>query len=152
MKAFYFFYPNDLKLTTLFFVICTYYTYPISFIETDPSSDQYGNFTVGDGALSLFDADEGVGEKLAHVQSLVQGDLSLGNCKAVLSEFFTACDPEATTCTDPNIESFALSTEQVCAAVNTPVKLKFETIGDEFDGFTDDSEQGTRRSAFDCFS
>ena len=50
---------------------------------------------------------------------------------------FSACNPDDDTCTNPNIQSFAVTIDQVCAAVNTPKKLLFETIGDEFDGFAD---------------
>jgi hypothetical protein len=31
----------------------------------------------------------------------------------------------------------------VCEAVNTPVKLKFEIIGDKFDGFAEENNEGT---------
>jgi hypothetical protein len=115
-----------------------------SFIETDPSSDNFGNFTAWNGAINLFDADEGVKDKLNRVKQLAATQpVTINNCKAVLSELFTACDPsEAKMCTNPNTESFAVSTNQVCQAVNTPKKLKFESVGEEFDGFTDVSING----------
>jgi hypothetical protein len=42
-----------------------------------------------------------------------------------------------------NQQSFQLTIDQVCEAVNTPVKLKFETVGDEFDGFAEENNEGT---------
>jgi hypothetical protein len=42
-----------------------------------------------------------------------------------------------------NQQSFQLTIDQVCEAVNTPIKLKFETIGDEFDGFAEENNGGT---------
>jgi hypothetical protein len=114
-----------------------------SFIETDPSSGNFGNFTAWNGAINLFDADEGVKDKLNRVKELASQTVTINNCKEVLSELFTACDPsEAKICTNPNTESFAVSTNQVCQAVNTPKKLKFESVGEEFDGFTDVSING----------
>ena len=63
--------------------------------------------------------------------------VDLTQCTEVLQELFSACNPNDSTCTNPNLQSFAVSTEQVCNAVNTPKKLLFEAIGDEFDGFVD---------------
>jgi hypothetical protein len=112
------------------------------YIETDPMSNNFGNFTVSADAINLFDAEEGVKDKLKRIQDVAKTDVTMGNCKAVLSDLFTACDSSKGICTDPNIESFAVSTNQVCQVVNTPIKLKFETVGDEFDRFVDDSLPG----------
>lgn len=124
------------------FIVTNSVIFP-SYIETDPSSSNFGNYTIWDDAVSMFDAEEGVGDKLTRVKSIAKGAKTIESCKAVLSELFTVCDPSKATCSNPNVESFALSTEQVCAAVNTPIKLKFETVGDEFDGFTDASLQAS---------
>jgi hypothetical protein len=113
------------------------------FIETDPMSNNFGNFTVSSNAMNLFDAEEGVKDKLKRIQGVARNGVTIDNCKAVLSDLFTACDGASSgICTNPNIESFAVSTNQVCAVVNTATKLKFETVGDEFDGFVDDSVPG----------
>jgi len=58
-------------------------------------------------------------------------------CTKVLDSLSSACNPDVTTCTKLNTQSFAVSTEQVCAAVNTHTKPLFEVIGDEFDNFAD---------------
>lgn len=113
------------------------------FIDTDPSSENFGNITVSAESLSLFDAEEGVKDKLDRIQKEAVDHTDLDQCKGVLSELFTACDPSSeATCSNPNIESFQVSTEHVCDVVDTPKKLKFETIGDEFDGFVDESTSG----------
>jgi len=77
--------------------------------------------------------------KLVRIKSNATDHTDIDRCNAVLHKLFTACDPSMVTCSNPNVESFQLSTEQVCAAVDTPTKLLFETIGDEYDGFIDES-------------
>ena len=109
------------------------------FIDTNPPSNTYGAFTVSVEQLNLYNADEGVSAKLADIKAKAVdnsiGDLTI--CTEVLQELFSACNPNDSTCTNPNLQSFAVSTEQVCNAVNTPIKLLFEAIGDKFDGFVD---------------
>jgi hypothetical protein len=112
------------------------------FIDTDPMSQNFGNFTVSSDAINLFDAEEGVKDKLKRMQGVAKNGVTIDNCKAVLSDLFTACDATKGICTNPNIESFAVSTYQVCSVVNTPTKLKFETVGNEFDGFVDEYAPG----------
>ena len=90
------------------------------FIDSNPESDQYGNFTISAKSLSLFDAEEGVKDKLARIQGTAIDSTDLTQCNAVLEELFTACDPSKVTYSNPNTESFQVSTEQVCAVVNTP--------------------------------
>ena len=115
-----------------------------SFADTNPTSDNYGNFTISTDLLNLYNAEEGVSTKL----SRIQGDANDVNaddtskCKGVLNNLFSACNPDDATCTEPNHQSFALSTEQVCDAVNTRKKLLFEAIGDEFDGFSEKFSPG----------
>ena len=110
------------------------------FIDDNPSSNTYGNFTVSVAKLNLYNADEGVSTKLANIKA--KADSKSNNqttCEEVLQDLFSACNPDDGTCTNPNVQSFAVTTEQVCAAVNTPKKLLFEAIGDEFDNFADKS-------------
>lgn len=115
------------------------------FIDTDPESDYFGNFTVSAENLNFFDVDAGVRQKLANIQTLAEGDVNAGNCVKVLEQIFTACDPDQVECTDPNTESFQVSTDAVCDAVNTPTKLLFEAIGEEFDGFVDADYGASRK-------
>lgn len=107
------------------------------YLDSNPSSDTYGNFTISDNYLNLYDADDGVIDKLQYLKEKAT-DANAQNqdiCKDVLQNLFSACNPDEETCTDPNSQSFALSAEDVCDAVNTRKKLLFEAIGDEFDGF-----------------
>lgn len=108
------------------------------YVDDNPSSETYGNFTVSADKLHLFDAEDGVSDKLQRIKSLSsQQPVTKQRCAAVLDEIFTACDPSKATCSNINVESFHVSTAHICAAVNTPTKLLFEVIGDEFDGFID---------------
>ena len=79
-------------------------------------------------------------EKLNRIKALAEvtsgNTASLDQCKSVLSELYTACDPSKETCSDPNIQTFQVSIDHVCGAVKSTKKLSVETIGDEFDGFT----------------
>jgi hypothetical protein len=93
-------------------------------------------------SLSLFDAEEGVKDKLTRIKLKVPQDDNLSQCKPVLSDLFSACDPSKTTCSDPNVESYEVSVDHVCDSVKTSKKLLVETIGDEFDGFADESMKG----------
>ena len=89
--------------------------------------------------LNLYEADKGIKAKLKKLKELATEN-NAGNietCAKVLNSFSSACNPDVTACTKPNSQSFAVSTEQVCAAVNTHTKLLFEVIGDEFDNFVD---------------
>lgn len=109
------------------------------FIDDNPSSNTYGNFTVSVAKLNLYNADDGVSTKLANIKAkaLDSNSYNQTTCEEVLRDLFSACNPDDGTCTNPNVQSFAVTTEQVCAAVNTPKKLLFEAIGDEFDNFAD---------------
>jgi hypothetical protein len=123
------------------------------FIDTNPSSDTFGAFTVPVAQLNLYDADQGVSAKLANIQSKATTSNSVNQttCDEVLQDLFSACNPEEATCTNPNVQSFAVTTDQVCAAVNTPKKLLFETISDEFDNFADEfTERKLNCSYFVC--
>lgn len=84
------------------------------YIDRDPNSESYGNFTLTASGLNLFDADEGVKEKLARIQNHAQNynSNSVTHCSAILSELFTVCEPDQPTCSNPNIESFQVSIEQ----------------------------------------
>ena len=53
------------------------------------------------------------------------------SCKALLSELHTACGED--TCTEPNMDSFQLSVNQVGSSVNTHTKLKVAVIGEFYD-------------------
>ena len=84
--------------------------------------------------MNLYNADQGLSTKLANIKAKTSDPAT---CDEVLGDLFSACNPDDETCTNPNVQSFAVTTEQVCAHVKTPKKLLFEAIGDEFDGFVD---------------
>ena len=62
--------------------------------------------------LNLYDADEGVNAKLANLKQTATPSNAMNQamCNDVLQNLFSACNPDDTTCTDPNTQSFALST------------------------------------------
>ena len=60
-------------------------------------------------------------------------------CTAVLQHFYSACDVLDSSCQQANQQTFQSTAGQVCEAVRSPIKLKFEATGDEFDGFVDTS-------------
>jgi hypothetical protein len=110
------------------------------FIDKTPGSDNFGSFSVAVSDLALFDADGGLSSKLQDLRNKVASSSSDNpdDCNAILSQFHTACDPSQESCSQSNQQSFQVTVDQVCAAVNSPTKLKFEAIGDEFDGFADE--------------
>ena len=117
------------------------------YADTNSTSNDYGNFTIVTDLLNLYTAKEGVSAKLTGIQTGAN-EANVGTaakCNSVLENLFSACNPNNATCTKPNHQSFALSTEQVCDAVKTRKKLLFEAIGDEFDGFSDKFSPGTHR-------
>ena len=111
------------------------------YIDKTIDSEKYGEFSVGVSELDLFDADGGISSKLQRVKQDIADGTSdnTDQCNAVLSEFHTACDPLQDSCSKSNHQSFQVTVDQVCEAVNSPTKLKMEAIGDEFDGFADTS-------------
>ncbi len=120
------------------------------FIDDNPSSNTYGDFTVSVAQLNLYKADAGVSFKLSKLKEKATASNSAikQKCNEVLQDLFSACNPDHSSCASPNEQSFAVTTEQVCAAVNTRKKLLFEAIGDEFDNFADKS---TERKLVFCF-
>ena len=112
------------------------------FIDTQKDSETFGELTLHANELNLYDMDHDIRTKLAEVKSLVTEDPTQEQCNAVLERFHSACDPSEDACSKANQQSFQVSTEKVCASVNTKVKVKFEAIGDEFDGFVDTPSQG----------
>jgi len=54
----------------------------------------------------------------------------------LLNEFITVCDPVSDLCPDKNEQTYQLTVDQVCAARNTPIKLKFKVIKEKFDPCT----------------
>jgi len=109
------------------------------FIDNNPSSNTYGAFTVPVAQLNLYNVDQGVSVKLANIKSKATASNSAieTKCDEVLNDLFSACNPDDSACTNPNVQSFAVTADQVCSAVNTPKKLLFEAVGDEFDNFAD---------------
>jgi hypothetical protein len=66
-------------------------------------------------------------------------DTTEANCQAVLEELqiYSPCNSfeGGDSCKSTNARSFQATIDQVCNAVDTPVKVKFEAIGVEFDRF-----------------
>ena len=65
------------------------------------------------------------------VYELVHG-LPMAYCKALLDEFHVPC--EKTTCSSRNDQSYQLTINQVCAAVDSPIKLLTSAVAEHVDG------------------
>lgn len=81
------------------------------YIDRDPESETFGNFTLASSGLNLFDFDDGVKVKLRRIRNTALDYTNIDQCKDVLNELFTACDPSQATCSDPNsVRTFFLDT------------------------------------------
>jgi len=125
------------------------------FIETNINSDQFGNITEKLNLFDLTKGDEsGLYDRHIEIQSLSKTVLSegysvdndLNSCVQLLKQFVSACDPNISgaKCTQKNDETFPLSTDDVCNAVNTKVKLSFQSAYDNFDVFNLEVVSGRR--------
>jgi hypothetical protein len=116
--------------------------YLISQYFTKLGSSNYGDFTVSVGDLKLFDLEQDMRTRLQEVKNLIDAHNKPDNqCEAVLRYFHSSCDPSKTSCSNANQQSFQVTIGQVCDAVNSKTKLKFASMGDEFDNFADKSSQ-----------
>ena len=121
------------------------------YIDTDPDSQTFANLTINVTDLNFFASDETC-KKLSYVHERAKPEKS-GNentCLSVLQELLYICDPLKESCTSPNIKTFQVSVEQVCASRNTREKL-FEVIGDAYNGFVD-LINGKLHLSFDKFT
>ena len=81
--------------------------------------------------INVFDARNELAKKMKRIQSLAADSMSEDICIDLLEELHTSC--QADSCNDPNSESFQLSVDQVCDAVDTRTKIKVETLGEFYD-------------------
>lgn len=81
--------------------------------------------------VNVFDARNELTTKMGNIKLRTKSSVTEANCTSLLEEFHTSCPADS--CTDPNSESFQLSVDQVCAAVNTRTKIKVETLGEFYD-------------------
>jgi len=105
-------------------------------VDKDPNSEGFATF--GGNSLSninLFDAvDDGLSSHIKDIQDLAKEDqVNTDNCYAVLEKFRSACNPEVDFCDGPNHQTFQLSTEQVCGAVDSRTKLDVTATANLFD-------------------
>ena len=98
------------------------------YVETNPDNENFANFTAN---INLFDAHFDILGKIGRIREYA-ADLS--NCGKLLSELHSPCNPLENSCSDPNKQSFQLSIDDVCDAVNTPVKLLLSSISEKMDG------------------
>lgn len=96
--------------------------------------NEHHNFTA---QLNLFDADFNIIQRIQHIRNLA----SSKDCRGLLPEMHSACNPLEPQCSGPNSLSFQLSVDDVCKAINNPTKLFFSSISDELDGYW--GENGT---------
>lgn len=100
-------------------------------IDSDPDSDTYGQLLLEDMYdIDVFEARNNLNEKMAEIERLAQlpdeGRDYEDECNALLSELVTACGDES--CSNPNEYSFQLSVDDVCQAVDTPIKFGIEAM------------------------
>jgi hypothetical protein len=119
----------------------------LNIVDTFPNtfslgSSTYGDFTISVGDLKLFNLEQDMKTRLEEVKNLISTHNNPYNqCEAVLKYFHSSCDPSKNSCSNANQQSFQVTVDQVCAAVNSKTKLKFASMGDEFDNFADTSSQ-----------
>ena len=58
--------------------------------------------------------------------------MSGATCKALLEQFHVPCDTSS--CSSKNDKTYQLNIDQVCAAVDTPIKLLMSAIEEQSDG------------------
>ena len=104
-------------------------------VNKDPNSDGFATF--GENSLSninLFDAvEDGFASHIQRIKELARENVTTNRCYEVLQEFRSACNPDEDSCDEPNSQTFQLSTEQVCSAVNSRTKLDVTATGNLFD-------------------
>ena len=98
-------------------------------IDSDPDSDTYGQLLVEDmNDIDVFNARNELNQKMADIKELAAEEevVNEENCNALLSELVTACGEGS--CSNPNEYSFQLSVDEVCQAVDTPIKFGIEPM------------------------
>ena len=99
-----------------------------------------GNVTVD---VNVFDGlvpgkEVSINEKLATLLEAADDDWTFitpdleSTCKAVLDEFHVPCTK--TSCTSRNDQSYQLTIDQVCAAIDSPIKLLTSAVAEHVDG------------------
>ncbi len=75
------------------------------FIDTNPTSGTYGNFSIFAVQLNLYRADEGLVAKLENIKTKATGNPQASElCNTVLGGVFYAFDLDETTCVNPNVQ------------------------------------------------
>ena len=77
--------------------------------------------------------EEGFSNNIRNIKELATGEVNRNRCYEVLQEFRSACNPDEDSCDEPNSQTFQLSTEQVCSAVDSRTKLDVTATGNLFD-------------------
>ena len=111
--------------------------YSSGYIQTDPTQENYGNFTSDFNAFDL--GGGGLYKKFLGIQSMLGNSIDPGDdskCREVLENLYSACkidDDGSQTCTSPNDQTYQLTVESVCDAVDTDIKLLAEAIYEKFE-------------------
>ncbi|EJK59111.1 hypothetical protein THAOC_20706, partial [Thalassiosira oceanica] len=96
--------------------------------------DTYGQLLTEDmNDIDVFEARNKLNQKMAEIKRLADPLLPVNedNCNALLSELVTACGEGS--CSNPNQYSFQLSVNDVCQAVDTPIKFGIMPMGEFYD-------------------
>jgi len=108
------------------------YDYAVLFVGAG-YIDEEGTFRIDTEELNFFDAENQLPEKIAYISELAASNKE-EDCDKLLGQFHTAC-PDFI-CSSSNHESFHLTIDEICDAVNTPTLLKIQDIGEAYDGFS----------------
>ena len=106
-------------------------------VDSDVGSETFGQLRVNNYAdVDLYDARLQLPGKFAYIQQRAEQiknstTQDIGMCTDLLAQLHTACDKSS--CRDGNSQSFQLSVNQVCEAVNTRTVLNVKTAGEFFD-------------------
>ena len=125
-----------------------FYIYLLNDDGTTINDEKYISHTVGDEEAFYFGGSRARHVKIlmpyrstapysylqlaeVEVYELVYG-LPMAYCKALLDEFHVPC--EKTPCSSRNDQSYQLTIDQVCAAVDSPIKLLTSALAEHVDG------------------
>jgi len=112
------------------------------FIDKEFNSKTFGNFTTEKinlyGPFLTDDIDKGLLFKWKRMKDLSDSISSISSfdetaCTLLLNEFVMAC-PFGKKCTSENNQMFQATTDEICSAVNTDVKLNFGEMYEHFEG------------------
>lgn len=99
------------------------------YIHTNPSNmSKFGTFTVKETDIDLFNASGGIYERYDNIHSVLSSSTNVEKCQDIIENFVSACPTSDKSCSAANTQTYEMTTDEVCAAVNTGIKLNFKEI------------------------